>query len=101
MSDGYNTIIPDSLKGNWNENGYKVDVEYHKLKQSLHFSDYKDEYMENIDLKKNPFANNGTAKTGYLYTMEESIVKILIDKNNEEDISILVFMTEYELLEEF
>lgn len=101
MSNGYDSVIPDSIKGQWLENGYKADVEYHLLKKVLHFSDYKYEYMEDIDLKNNPFAINGTAKMGYLYPMEERVAKIFVDKINEEEIGKLVFMTDYELLEEF
>lgn len=100
MSNGYNSVIPDSIKGQWLENGYKADVEYYLLKKVLHFSDYKYEYMDNIDLKNNPFAINGTAKMGYLYPMEESVAQVLIEKINDAEIGKLVFMTDYELLEE-
>lgn len=40
-SNGYESVIPASLKGQWNQIGYKVDIEYHELSESFQYSDYK------------------------------------------------------------
>ena len=37
LSDGYESPIPDSIKGLWDATGYKVDVEYIDLKEKFRF----------------------------------------------------------------
>lgn len=100
MSNGYDAMIPDSIKGYWDAKGYQADIEYHMLSNPFHFSDYKDEYMQDIELDKNPFTVNGTAKMGYLYPMEENVAKLLLDKINDKYINRIVFATDVDLLEE-
>lgn len=94
MSNGFDAIIPDSLKGQWYDEGYQVDIDYHLLSKPFCYRDYKDEYMKNIELDKNPFTVNGTAKMGYLYPMEEKIAKILLGKINDQNINKIIFMND-------
>lgn len=100
MSNGFDAIIPDSIKGQWYDKGFQVDIDYHLLSKPFHFSDYKDEYMKNIELNKNPFTVNGTAKMGYLYHMEKNIAKLLLDKINDKNINKIIFMSDVESLAE-
>jgi hypothetical protein len=100
ISDGYESVIPASINGLWAPHGYKADLEYQELKNPLHFSDYKEEYMRNIDTDKNPFTVDGSAKMGYLFPMEYRIAEILLKKINDNAVFEFVNMEASAFFEE-
>ncbi len=99
ISDGYESVIPESLRGLWASQGFKADLKYYELKKPFHFSDYKDLYMKDINVELNPFTVDGSAKMGYLYPMESEIAKIFVDKINEDIIKNIV-INQDDVLEE-
>ena len=86
LSDGYESPIPDSIKGLWAESGFKVDVKYIDLKNKFRFNDYKDIYMSTSVPELNPFDVNGNAKMGYLFPLEKEIAHLFTDKINENKV---------------
>ena len=94
VSDGYESVIPDDIEGQWDEYGYKVDVEYIDLIKKFRFNTLKEEYMNDIVPELNPFDINGNAKMGYLFPLENRIANLLLD--NMHDNSVLSFINEDE-----
>lgn len=86
LSDGYESPIPDSIRGLWDASGYKVDVEYIDLKDKFRFNNYKDLYMLNIVAEFNPFDVNGNAKMGYLFPLEKDIAHLFFERINDNEI---------------
>ena len=86
LSDGYESPIPDSIKGLWAASGFKVDVKHIDLKNKFRFNDYKDIYMSTSVPELNPFDVNGNAKMGYLFPLEKEIANLFTDKINENKI---------------
>ncbi len=86
LCDGYESPIPDSIKGLWDASGYKVDVEYIDLKKKFKFNNYKYIYMESIVPELNPFNVNGNSKLGYLFPIEKNIAQLFIEKIAENNI---------------
>ena len=108
LTDGMESSIPDSIKGKWNSDGFKVNIKYHELPKNkcLRFSEFKEVYMKDIDLKNNPFTCKGSAKQGYLFPLDQSIAEFFIKKINDKSITKLIsdidskYMQELEQLEE-
>ncbi len=90
MSNGYEGVIPDAIKGIWNDEGFMVDIDYHKLTKPFQFSNYKNEYMLNIETSKNPFTVKGTAKMGYLFPMEKYIAEFFLKKIKDKNINKMI-----------
>lgn len=90
-SNGYESSIPESIQGKWNQIGFKVDVEYHELSKPFRYNDYKDKYLPNLDFKKNPFTKKGLAKMGYLFPMEEHIVELFLKKINDKNVKEIIY----------
>jgi hypothetical protein len=104
LSDGYESQIPDSIKGLWGSFGYKVDVRYIDLKNKFRFNELKDIYLNNIIPELNPFDVNGNAKVGYLFPLEKNIASLFIDRIKDK--KILSFIDEdsnlfFEEIQEF
>lgn len=101
LSDGYESVIPNSIEGMWNSYGFKADLQYLDLRNPFHFSDYKDQYMSEINFDNNPFNVLGNAKMGYLFPMEEKIARYFVEKINEDTISKYVFAHDNRISYEF
>lgn len=82
LTDGYDSPIPKCIEKKWNSDGYKVDVEYIDLNTKFKFSNYKEIYLNNINYEKT-FTCIGNAKQGYLFPLDEEIVKLFIDEIGE------------------
>ncbi len=100
LCDEYDSVIPDSIKDLFQNVGYKVDVEYCDLKNKFKFSDYKDDYMNGIDLAINPFTIDGNAKMGYLFPLEEKIALLLIEKMRDQNVNSFVNYENVDFFEE-
>lgn len=102
MSDGYESPIPESIRGLWDATGYKVDVKYLDLENKFRFNVYKELYMPNIIAELNPFDVNGNAKMGYLFPLEKEIANLFIDKINDIKVTNFIIDNSYafELIQE-
>lgn len=92
LTDGYDSPIPKCIEKKWNSDGYKVDVEYIDLNTKFKFSNYKEIYLNNINYEKT-FTCLGTAKQGYLFPLDEEIVKLFIDEIGEQKIRNFIYNT--------
>ncbi len=86
LSDGYDSVIPDNIKGLWYSKGFKVDIEYIDLKNKFRFNEYKDKYMENLNPQENPFDSNGNAKMGYLFPIERENAHLFLDAMHDNNV---------------
>ena len=70
----------------------RFNIKYHELPKNkcLRFSEFKEVYMKDIDLKNNPFTCKGSAKQGYLFPLDQSIAEFFIKKINDKSITKLI-----------
>ena len=85
LTDGYESMIPSSIKGRWNDYGFKVDVEYDELSKPIKIENYKDKYMRVYEPKYSPFDKYGGMNQGYLFEINKETAELflnIIEKND-------------------
>lgn len=97
----YKSNIPDVLHQTWKPEGRRIDLTIYDLEKPFHFSNYKEEYLKNIDLKKNPFNSNGGSKQGYLYPIENEIAELFLKYINDKNINRMLEINSEESNTEF
>lgn len=98
--------IPNEFEQSWKSEGRRIDLDFIDLSEPFRFSDYKENYLNIIDKKENPFDVNGNAKQAYLLPLDEKIAKFFIEKINDNKLNLMIenldnqFQKEIEELQE-
>ncbi|MBC6002989.1 HNH endonuclease [Paeniclostridium sp. NSJ-45] len=89
--DGFSHTRPKEIEkfGLWNEEGWIILVDYHKLKNPIKIDDFLDDIMKKQGQKYAPINKNGRGNQGYLYPINDNLGDYLIDiicrKGNDVD----------------
>ncbi|MCR6516445.1 HNH endonuclease [Clostridium sp. LY3-2] len=86
INDTYNAQRPNGLNGNWNDEGWRVDVKYNILNKTINVNDFIDSILIYCPEKHSPFNKNGNGAQGYLFDISEEfgnyIINIVSKENN-------------------
>ncbi|MBY8033112.1 HNH endonuclease [Vibrio fluvialis] len=93
QSDAYSHAKPPEItKETWNDDGWKVDVEYTKLNNAIRPKDHIDTLRQFLPNKYSPLKQNGDGNESYLFELPQSLAEellILIGKESETAIDSL------------
>ncbi|AUN14345.1 HNH endonuclease [Paraclostridium sordellii] len=79
--DGFSHERPKEIEkfGLWNEEGWLILVDYHKLKKPIKIDDFLENIMKMQGQKYAPISRTGKGNQGYLYPINDNLGDYLID----------------------
>jgi len=110
-SRAYEAIMPGEFSQHgWDRNGWRVDAEYERVQYPIKVADIIEELIPYMSAGGAPFQHNGRGNQGYLYELDDTAGRIILDKlSNKNDIvtrlvseskiSLDDFTTAFDLLE--